>query len=191
MSDRAMTGDDRMAFITARARPAVLATTRADGRPHAVPIWIDVDDGAVWFNTGADTVKSRNLARSGVATICVQGDRPLFSFVVVEGTVEIIDDRADTITSRSARRREPTSNTPRKLTSSVAPTSSTVAMSPAQYAAGASDPRKSDDAEVGTLHEVRAGDRADQPDPHDRVNEEEPCQQRPGCVAATHRVSEW
>lgn len=94
MSDRAMTGDEWVAFITARARPAVLATTRADGRPHAAPVWIDVDDGAVWFNTGADTVKGRNLARSGVATICAQDDRPPFSFVVVEGTVEIIDDVA-------------------------------------------------------------------------------------------------
>jgi len=87
-----MIGDEWMAFLVAAARPAVLATTRADGRPHAAPVWIDVDQGAVWFNTGAETVKGRNLARSGVATICVQDDRPPFSFVVVEGTVELIDD---------------------------------------------------------------------------------------------------
>lgn len=89
-----MTDDEAMAFLVAGARPAVLATTRADGRPHAAPIWIDVDDGAVWFNTGAGTVKGRNLARTGVATICVQDDRVPFSFVVVEGTVELIDDLA-------------------------------------------------------------------------------------------------
>lgn len=89
-----MTDDEAMAFLVAGARPAVLATTRADGRPHAAPIWIDVDDGAVWFNTGAGTVKGRNLARTGVATICVQDDRAPFSFVVVEGTVELIDDLA-------------------------------------------------------------------------------------------------
>lgn len=87
-----MTGDEWIAFVAADARPAVLATVRADGRPHAAPIWIDVDEGAIWFNTGAATVKGRNLARAGVATICVQDDRPPFSFVVVEGTVEIIDD---------------------------------------------------------------------------------------------------
>lgn len=87
-----MTGDEWIEFVAADARPAVLATVRADGRPHAAPIWIDVDEGAIWFNTGADTVKGRNLARAGVATICVQDDRPPFSFVVVEGTVEIIDD---------------------------------------------------------------------------------------------------
>lgn len=92
MSYRPMSGDEWMTFVGAHARPAVLATTRADGRPHAAPIWIDVDDGAVWFTTGADTVKGRNLARSGIATICVQDDRPPFSFVVVDGTVELIDD---------------------------------------------------------------------------------------------------
>ncbi len=87
MSYRPMTGDEWMAFLLADARPAILATTRSDGRPHAAPVWIDVDQGAVWFNTGADTVKGRNLARTGVASICVQDDRPPFSFVVVEGTV--------------------------------------------------------------------------------------------------------
>lgn len=92
MGYRPMTGDEWMTFITARPRPAVLATTRADGRPHAAPIWIDLEDGAIWFNTGADTVKGRNMARNGVATICVQDDQPPFSFVVVEGTVELIDD---------------------------------------------------------------------------------------------------
>lgn len=92
MGYRPMTGDEWIAFIAARPRPAVLATTRADGRPHAAPIWIDVEHGAIWFNTGADTVKGRNLARTGVATICVQDDRPPFSFLMVEGTVDLIDD---------------------------------------------------------------------------------------------------
>lgn len=92
MSYRPMTGDEWIAFVQAVPRPAVLATTRADGRPHAAPIWIDVEDGAVWFTTGADTVKGRNLARSGVATLCVQDDRPPFTFVVVEGRVELLDD---------------------------------------------------------------------------------------------------
>ena len=92
MSYRPMTGDEWQAFVAAEPRPAVLATTRADGRPHAAPVWVDLDEGAVWFNTGAETVKGRNLARSGVATLCVQDDRPPFSFVVIEGTVELIDD---------------------------------------------------------------------------------------------------
>lgn len=92
MSYRPMTDEQWQAFVVAEPRPAVLATVRADGRPHAAPIWIDMEDGAIWFSTGADTVKGRNLARTGQATICVQDDRAPFSFVVVECTAELIDD---------------------------------------------------------------------------------------------------
>jgi PPOX class probable F420-dependent enzyme len=74
-------------------RPAVLATVRADGRPHAAPVWYDVeDDGSLVFNTGEQTVKGRNLRRTGRASLCVDDDRPPFSFVVVEGVVDISGD---------------------------------------------------------------------------------------------------
>ena len=46
------------------------------------------------FTTGADTVKGRNLGRDPRLTLCVQDDRPPFSFVVVEGTAELLDDLA-------------------------------------------------------------------------------------------------
>ena len=59
-----MDDDAIRAFLTAApARPAVLATTRKDGRPHVAPIWYVVDDvGTILFTTGADTVKGRTLA---------------------------------------------------------------------------------------------------------------------------------
>lgn len=70
-----------------------LATTRADGRPHVAPVWFDTDeDGTIVFTTGAGTVKGRNLARDGRAALCVDDERPPFSFVVVEGRVELVDD---------------------------------------------------------------------------------------------------
>jgi len=82
------------AFLTAApARTAKLATVRADGRPHVAPVWYVVDDdGSLVFNTGASTVKGRNLSRDPRASLCVDDDRPPFSFVVVEGVVEITDD---------------------------------------------------------------------------------------------------
>ncbi len=82
------------AFLTALpARTGKLATVRADGRPHIAPIWYDVDDdGALLFNTGKTTVKGRTLLRAGWASMCVDDDRPPFSFVVVEGAVEISED---------------------------------------------------------------------------------------------------
>jgi PPOX class probable F420-dependent enzyme len=89
-----MTEAEVRAFLIALpARTAKLATVRADGRPHVAPVWYDVDDsGALLFNTGANTVKGRNLARDGRAAICVDDDRPPFSFVMLEGTVQLIKD---------------------------------------------------------------------------------------------------
>lgn len=78
------------------AHTAKLATVRADGRPHVAPVWYDVDDdGAIVFNTGESTVKGRNLRRDPRASICVDDDRPPFSFVLVEGVVELGDDLDD------------------------------------------------------------------------------------------------
>ena len=51
-------------------RPGVLATVRADGRPHVAPVWVDLDeDGSIVFTTGEGTVKGRNLRRSGRAAL--------------------------------------------------------------------------------------------------------------------------
>jgi PPOX class probable F420-dependent enzyme len=92
-----MTDEAVRAFLTALpARTAKLATVRADGRPHVAPVWYDVDDdGVLFFNTGAGTVKGRNLARDGRAALCVDDERPPFSFVTMEGVVQIIEDLAE------------------------------------------------------------------------------------------------
>jgi PPOX class probable F420-dependent enzyme len=89
-----MTDDEIRAFLTALpARTAKLATVRADGRPHVAPVWYDVDDdGALFFNTGSQTVKGRNLLRDARVAICVDDERPPFSFVTLEGGVQIIED---------------------------------------------------------------------------------------------------
>jgi hypothetical protein len=81
-------------FLTALpARTGKLATVRADGRPHIAPIWYDVDDdGSLVFNTGESTVKGRNIRREPRVSLCVDDDRPPFSFVVVEGVAEISED---------------------------------------------------------------------------------------------------
>lgn len=93
-----MDDDEVLAFLLATpARPAVLATTRPDGRPHAAPVWYDLDGpdlatGAIVFNTGADTVKGRNMALRPEVTLVVQDDRAPFSFASLSGTATLIDD---------------------------------------------------------------------------------------------------
>ena len=94
MPDRGMADEQVRAFLTALpARTGKLATVRADGRPHLAPVWYEVDeDWSIVFNTGGSTVKGRNLARDPRASFCVDDQRPPFSFVVVEGVVELGDD---------------------------------------------------------------------------------------------------
>lgn len=94
MPYRPMTEEQVRDFLTASPpRTGKLATVRADGRPHVAPVWYDLDpDGTVVFNTGAQTVKGRNLTRDPRASLCVDDDRPPFSFVTLEGLVELSDD---------------------------------------------------------------------------------------------------
>jgi PPOX class probable F420-dependent enzyme len=74
------------------ARPAVLATTRMDGSPHAAPIWYAVDGRSIVFNTGDQTVKGRNLRHDARVSLVVDDDRPPFSFAVVTGRAALSED---------------------------------------------------------------------------------------------------
>jgi len=56
------------AFLSERPL-AVLATVGADGTPHAVPVEVVVRDGKVYAWAESDSVKVRNVARSGRAAM--------------------------------------------------------------------------------------------------------------------------
>ncbi|WP_153451079.1 PPOX class F420-dependent oxidoreductase [Streptomyces smaragdinus] len=79
-------------FVSAGTRTGKLSTVRADGSPHVAPVWFLLDGDDIVFNTGARTVKGRNLARDGRAALCVDDDRPPFAYVVVHGRAELIED---------------------------------------------------------------------------------------------------
>jgi PPOX class probable F420-dependent enzyme len=69
-----------------------LATTRLDGRPHVAPIWFAVDDGTIVFTTAAESLKGRTLRRDPRVALCVDDEAPPFSFVTVEGVVDISEE---------------------------------------------------------------------------------------------------
>ncbi len=88
-----MTPEEWRAFLLAPVRPAMLATVRPDGRPHVAPVWIVVDDDdSVVFTTGAHTVKGRAIQADGRVALCVDDDRPPFSYVLIEGRAEVSTD---------------------------------------------------------------------------------------------------
>ncbi|MEU8522765.1 PPOX class F420-dependent oxidoreductase [Streptomyces sp. NBC_01216] len=87
-----MTEDQWRAFVSAGTRTGKLATVRADGGPHVVPVWFVLDGDDVVFTTGRNTVKGRSLARDGRVALCVDDERPPFAFVMLRGRAEISED---------------------------------------------------------------------------------------------------
>jgi PPOX class probable F420-dependent enzyme len=77
-------------FISKNPR-AVLATTRADGRPQLSPVVAAVDDaGRVLISTRETAIKARNLARDSRASLCVMNDRFFGEWIQAEGEAELI-----------------------------------------------------------------------------------------------------
>ncbi|MER8015136.1 MULTISPECIES: PPOX class F420-dependent oxidoreductase [Streptomyces] len=87
-----MTDEEWRAFVSDGTRTGKLATVRADGSPHIAPIWFLLDGDELVFNTGEETVKGRNLARDPRVALCVDDDRPPFSFVVLNGQARLSED---------------------------------------------------------------------------------------------------
>jgi PPOX class probable F420-dependent enzyme len=76
-----------------------LATVHPDGRPHVMPLGIDWMDGALYFSTGANTRKAKNLAHNPQCVITVA----THDFdIVVEGRAKRVTDPA--LVARIARR---------------------------------------------------------------------------------------
>jgi PPOX class probable F420-dependent enzyme len=89
-----MTDAQIRAFLEAGTHTGKLASTRADGSPHVTPVWFVLDDHDVVFTTHTTSVKARTLRRDPRAVMCVDDDAPPYSFVVVEGSVELSEDPA-------------------------------------------------------------------------------------------------
>ncbi|WP_328584514.1 PPOX class F420-dependent oxidoreductase [Streptomyces sp. NBC_00370] len=94
-----MNEEEWRAFLSEGTRTAKLSTVRADGTPHIAPVWFVLDGDDLLFNTGKETVKGKNLLRSGRVAICVDDERPPFAFVVVEGPVEVSEDPDELLAS--------------------------------------------------------------------------------------------
>ena len=83
-------------FASAGSRTGKIAVVRANGAPHVVPIWFVLDsDGEhdyVVFTVPGDSVKGRILRREPRFSLCVDDERPPFSFVTFNGEATISED---------------------------------------------------------------------------------------------------
>jgi PPOX class probable F420-dependent enzyme len=89
-----MTEQEWRAFVSEGTRTGKLATVRPDGRPHVAPVWFVLDGPDLIFTTARDTVKGRALTRDPRVALCVDDERPPFSFVLIEGSVTISEEPA-------------------------------------------------------------------------------------------------
>lgn len=87
-----LTPAEALDWVFARPRTAKLATVTADGAPHVAPVWVARDGDRLVFNTGADTVKGRALARDPRVSLCFDDEEPPFAFVLVTGTATVTED---------------------------------------------------------------------------------------------------
>ena len=90
-----MSRQETRAFLLGSARTAKVATVRSDGRPHVVPVWFDLDGDDLIFTTWHASVKARDLQRDPRISLCVDDERPPFSFVLLEGTARLSDNLAE------------------------------------------------------------------------------------------------
>jgi PPOX class probable F420-dependent enzyme len=74
-----------------------LATVKKDGSPHVAPIWFVVENGKdrgkagnIILTTGDTSVKANNIQHDGRVSICIDDQKPPFSFVTIHGTAKII-----------------------------------------------------------------------------------------------------
>jgi hypothetical protein len=92
MAAHPMSDQEWRQFITDGTRTGMVATVRADGRPHVAPVWFDLDGDDIVFMTGSTSVKGKSLVRDPRVSIAVDDANPPYSFVNIEGTATISED---------------------------------------------------------------------------------------------------
>ena len=82
-------------FIMADTRTGKLAVTLRDGHPHVTPVWFVLDGDDVVFTTHESSLKGRSLRRYPHAALCVDDQRPPYSFVMLKGRTTLSSELDD------------------------------------------------------------------------------------------------
>lgn len=86
-----LTGEHKH-FLMDQIRTAKLATVRKDGRPHVTPVWFELDGETLVFSTWHTSIKAMNIRRDGRVCLCVDDEKPPFSYIQIEGTATLSHD---------------------------------------------------------------------------------------------------
>ncbi len=83
-----MSRDRRTKFLGGR-HVAVLVTNGEDGVPVPGPIWYVFRDGAFYFRTAAEAVRTKNVERDPRVSVCVQDERAPYRAVIAYGRARV------------------------------------------------------------------------------------------------------
>jgi PPOX class probable F420-dependent enzyme len=82
----------------------VATTLRPDGSPHSTPVWVDVDDDGVSFNTAWPRAKPRHLAADPRVSLVVIDPNEERRWLGISGTATLVDEGANDQIDRLARK---------------------------------------------------------------------------------------
>lgn len=74
---------------------AKISTVSKDGTCHVVPIWFVLDGEDIIFTTWYQSVKAKHIMRDSRVSICVDDQKPLYSFVTLYCNATITQDKSD------------------------------------------------------------------------------------------------
>ncbi len=81
---------------------AVLATTKANGRPQLTPVWLSHDGTYINLNSARGRLKDRNLRARPVASILLMNPKDPYHWMAIDGVVEQVIDEDDPKTGHLA-----------------------------------------------------------------------------------------
>jgi PPOX class probable F420-dependent enzyme len=82
----------------------VATTLRPDGSPHSTPVWVDVDDDGVSFNTARPRAKPRHLEADPRVSLVVVDPKDELRWLAITGIATLVDDGANDQIDRLARK---------------------------------------------------------------------------------------
>jgi PPOX class probable F420-dependent enzyme len=93
---REMSRDEWWRFATEGTRTGMLGLVRANGAAIVTPVWFLLNEGPggdeLIFTTGTDTLKGKAIRRDPRISLCVDDQRPPYSYVQFTAEAELHHD---------------------------------------------------------------------------------------------------
>lgn len=99
---RPLTGAER-AFLE-NPFVGIATTLRRDGSPHSTPVWVDVDEEGVSFNTARPRAKPRHLDADPRVSLVVVDPNHDLRWIGITGTATLTENGANDQIDRLARK---------------------------------------------------------------------------------------